>query len=104
MVRSRDEFEAAVAAAGLGIAEIRAFSFFANDPMGLDGPDQAVRGAFHKVRSGVQTILGLKTDAAAKKFFVEFLADVERATIAFARERIADVDLPSQKLVVLKRN
>ena len=103
MVRSRYEFKAAVEAAGLTIADVRAFGFFANDPVGLDGPDAAGRIHFHRVRSGMQQVLESKLDETSRRFFVDLLAEIEHATLAFARERIADIDLPSQKLVVLRR-
>jgi SAM-dependent methyltransferase len=103
MVRSRYEFRAAVRAAGLRIAEIRAFSFFANDPLGIDGPDEGPRKRFHKVRASMQKILSSNLDPQSRQFFVDFLAEIERAALGFARERIADLDLPSQKLVVLRK-
>ncbi len=103
LVRSRYEFEAAAGSAGLCIADVRAFSFFANDPMGLDGPDQAVRGHFHRVRAGVAQLLATKLDLSTRRFLIGLLADIERAALAFCHERVADLDLPSQKLVVLKR-
>jgi SAM-dependent methyltransferase len=104
LVRSRYEFDAAVAAAGLCIAEVRAFSFFANDPMGLDGPDHGVRGQFHKARAGMTQLLSSKLDLPARRFLIGLFADIERAALAFCRERVPDLDLPSQKLVVLKRS
>ena len=103
MVRSRYEFEAAVRTAGLHIGTIRAFSFFSNDPMGLDGPDSASRHHFHKVRAGTTALLGSNVDEQTRKFFIDLLTEVERATLSFAGERIAQIDLPSQKLVVLKK-
>jgi SAM-dependent methyltransferase len=103
LVRSRYEFEAAAKAAGLSIAGVRAFSFFANDPMGLDGPDNAARTHFHKARAGTSQLLASRLDPASRRFLVGLLADMERAALAFCRERVADLDLPSQKLVVLKR-
>lgn len=103
MVRSRYEFEALAGLAGLRIVEVRAFSFFANDPMGLDGPDDGLRAMFNKVQAGIRGVFESNLNQQTRQFFVGFLTDVERATIAFSRERIADQDLPSQKLVVLKR-
>lgn len=103
LVRSRYEFEAAAHAAELRIVDIRACTFFGNDAMGLDGPDQAVRGHFHKVRAGMQSILSSNLDVASRKFFIAFLADIERALLAFCAERIAPIDMPSQKLLVLSR-
>ncbi len=103
MVRNRYEFEAAVAAAGLQVSDVRAFSFFSNDPMGLDGPDAGTRHRFAKVRAGMQNLLSGELDAPTRKFLVELFAEIERAAIGFASERIAAIDMPSQKLVVLKR-
>ncbi|UCD76465.1 MAG: methyltransferase domain-containing protein [Phycisphaerales bacterium] len=103
LVRSRYEFEAVVNLAGLRIVDVRAFSFFANDPMGLDGPDDGVRALFNKVQAGIRSVFESNPNEQTRRFFVGFLTDIERAALAFARERIADQDLPSQKLVVLKR-
>ena len=103
MVRSRYQFEAACAAAGLRIARIRGFSFFANDPMGLDGPDEGTRRHFNTVRAGVNQLLASKLDERSRQFLIGLFGEIELATVGFARERIADLDLPGQKLVVLKR-
>ncbi len=103
MVRSRYEFEAACVAAGLHIAEVRAFGFFTNDPMGLDGPDDGTRRHFHKVRAGVSKLLASNLDEQSRAFLVELFTEVELAAVGFARERVADVDLPAQKLVVLRK-
>lgn len=104
LVRSRYEFESAAAAAGLGVCAVRAFSFFSNDPMGLDGFDAGLRGRFHKVRQGIQSVMNSKLDPSTRSFFVGLFADVERATIEYCRERVAELDLPSQKLVALGRS
>ena len=103
MVRNRYAFEAACATAGLRIAMVRGFSFFANDPFGIDGPDDGTRLSFCKVRSAVSNLFTLPLDDQSRKFFVELFCEVERAAISYARERIADVDLPGQKLVVLTK-
>ncbi|MEE8459596.1 MAG: class I SAM-dependent methyltransferase [Phycisphaerales bacterium] len=104
MVRSRYEFAAACAAAGLRIAQVRAFGFFTNDPMGLDGPDDGTRRHFHKVRAGVSKLLGSNLDEQSRAFLVDLLTEIELATVGFARERVAEIDLPAQKLVVLRKN
>ncbi len=101
LVRSRYEFEQIVHAAGLKIIDARAFCFFSNDPMGLDGPDGASRGHFNRVRGMTQQLLTSATDPGTRSFLIQMLAEIERACVGFARERIADVDMPSQKLVVL---
>ena len=101
LVRSRYEFEAIAASAGLRIVDVRAFGFFVNDPMGLDGPDQGVRGYFGNVRAGIRQILESNLDGDSKRFMTTFLASIEQALLAFCRERVPDIDLPSQKLVVL---
>jgi len=104
LVRSRYEFESAVASVGLKIVDVRPLSFFSNDPMGVDGPDCSVRVHFNKVRAAAAQILSANLDQQSKVFFTNFLIDIERATLAFCNERIAAVDMPSQKLVVLARN
>ena len=104
MVRSRYEFEAACAAAGLRIAHVRAFGFFTNDPMGLDGPDDGTRRHFHKVRAGMSKLLGSNLDEQSRAFLVELFTEVELAAVGFARERVAEIDLPAQKLVVLRKD
>ncbi len=104
MVRSRYEFESACVAAGLRIAQIRAFGFFTNDPMGLDGPDDGTRRHFHKVRAGVSKLLGSNLDEQSRAFLVDLLTEIELATVGFARECVAEIDLPAQKLVVLRKN
>ena len=71
--------------------------------MGLDGPDQAVRGHFHRVRSNMRAFIAAMDDAPSRAFAVTLLADIDRAALAFCQERIAPIDLPSQKLVVLAR-
>ncbi len=103
LVRSRYEFAAAAAAAGLRIVHIRASAFFANDPMGLDGPDSAVRGHFHAARARMQSVLSSGLNEQSRQFMLALFGDVERAALAFCAERVADIDLPSQKLVVLAR-
>ena len=103
MVRDRYAFEAACTDAGLRIADIRASCFFANDPMGLDGPDSGVRGHFHRARANMRAFIAAMDDAPSRAFAVNLLADIDRAALAFCRERIAPIDLPSQKLVVLAR-
>ena len=101
LVRSRYQFERAIKAAGLRIVQIRGFSIFSNDPMGLDGPDDGSRALFSQVRVHTQQLFSSNLDPQTRKFFVDYLAEIERAVLAFCRERVADVDLPSQKLVVL---
>ena len=101
LVRSRYAFEAACARAGLRILDVRASSFFSNDPMGLDGPDAGVRGHFNAVRAGMQQLLGGATHDRSREYLTAMFAEVERACLEFCRERIAQVDLPAQKLVVL---
>jgi SAM-dependent methyltransferase len=103
LVRSRYEFERAVAAAGLRIVSLRAFGIFANDPMGIDGPDNQTRGMFMRVRQEAQALINGVADANGNRFIVNFLTNVENAVLSFCRERMADIDMPSQKLVVLGR-
>lgn len=101
LVRSRYEFESIIRSAGLRMIDTRGFCFFANDPMGLDGPDTGSRGHFNRVRSMTQQLLNSATDPGTRKYLIQMLAEIERACVSFAQERVAAVDLPSQKLVVL---
>lgn len=101
LVRSRYDFEAAAVEAGLRIVAIRASCVYSNDPMGLDGPDAGVRGQFNTVRAGMNQILSMQMNEQAKQFFVKFLSEMESSVLNFCRERVAEVDMPSQKLVVL---
>lgn len=101
LVRSRYDFEAAASAVGLRVAALRASSIFSNDPMGLDGPDTGVRSQFHVVRNAINQITSLQMNDQLRQFFTKFLTDVELAVLNFCKERIAEVDMPSQKLVVL---
>jgi SAM-dependent methyltransferase len=101
LVRSRYEMESAAAAVGLRIVAIRACSAYANDPMGVDGPDTGVRQQFYSVRAGMNQILSLEMNDQMRQFFTKFLVEVESSMLNFCKERIADVDMPSQKLVVL---
>jgi hypothetical protein len=103
LVRSRYEFEAALAAVGLRIVAVRAFSFFGNDPMGVDGPDAGTRGVFGRVKAGFGALQSAKMDDGGKAFIQNLLVDVERACLEFCGERISDIDMPSQKLVALRR-
>jgi SAM-dependent methyltransferase len=101
LVRSRYEFEAAATAVGLRIVAIKAACVFSNDPMGLDGNDAGVRNQMNEVRTGMNQILSSPMPEASKAFFVKFLSDMESSVLNFCKERLADVEMPSQKLVVL---
>jgi SAM-dependent methyltransferase len=101
LVRSRYDMEVAAAAAGLQIAGIRASGIFANDPMGIDGPDTGLRRQFYNVRAVMNQILSLELNQQMRQFFTMFLVEVESSMLNFCKERIAEVDMPSQKLVVL---
>ena len=101
LVRSRYEFEAAAASAGLRIVEIKASCIYSNDPMGMDGRDDGLRAQFNRVRAGANQLLSMNMNAETKGFMVGFLRDVELSILNFCGERVADVDMPSQKLVVL---
>ncbi|MGD0769865.1 MAG: class I SAM-dependent methyltransferase [Tepidisphaeraceae bacterium] len=101
LVRSRYEMESAAAAVGLRIAAIRASCVYGNDPMGIDGPDAGLRQQFNAVRSGMNQILAMQMNEQLRQFFTRFLTDVELSVLNFCKERMAEVDMPSQKLVVL---
>lgn len=101
LVRSRYNFEKLIARAGLRIAAIRAFTIFNNDPMGLDGPDDGTRLHFNKVRHQLQLLEKGSKDPEFREFVDELQANIDRAILAFCKERLSDIDLPSQKLVAL---
>jgi len=100
LVRSRYEFTELCLAAGLQVDAVRAFCYFANDPMGIDGPDMGARADFYRVRSRADQLLA-SAQGATREFLVEMLADIDRAALNYSRERVAEIDLPSQKLVLL---
>jgi len=102
-VRSRYEFEDACDRAGLAIAEIRACSFFSNDPMGIDGPDAGTRKRFAAVKAMTQQLLGGVANEQSRQFVTQLFAEIEHACIEFCNERIAHIDMPAQKLVVLRK-
>lgn len=103
MVRNRYEFAEAAGRAGLRVVDVRATGFFANDPLGLDGPDLGVRGRFNAVRKRMESLWGTCTNDETRLFVLEFFVEVERAAMAYCEERVAPLDFPSQKLVVLAR-
>ena len=49
------------------------------------------------------SLLASNLDETSRAFLVELFAEIELAAVGFARERVAEVDLPSQKLVVLRK-
>jgi SAM-dependent methyltransferase len=102
LVRDRYTFERIARDAGLRIVAIKAFGVYANDPMGIDGPDTATRGSFMKVRALINQLGGsLGNDQQSTQFVVNFLTEIERSILSFCHERICDIDMPSQKLVFL---
>lgn len=100
-VRSRYTFERAVKQAGLKIAAIRAFAVFNNDPMGIDGFDDGTRGRFNSVRAKFAMLEKGLTDPASRNFVDELRAEIDRAVLEWARERVAEIEMPSQKMVAL---
>jgi SAM-dependent methyltransferase len=103
LVRSRYEFEHQCAQAGLRIAQVRACTFFTADPMGFDGPDSNGRVHFLKVRAATEQLLSSAKDPATQNFLHGLMAEIELACMSFCSERVPDIEMPSQKLVVLKR-
>ncbi len=72
--------------------------------MGVDGPDHGIRNHFQVVRSGMKGILGSNLDPKSRQFFINFLAGIDRAALACCRERLAEIDMPAEKLVLLAAN
>ena len=102
-VRSRYEFEAACGRAGLEIADVRACSFFSNDPMGIDGLDDGTRLRFNTVRQLSKQLVDAMGNEQSKRFAVMMLAEIEHACLRYCAERVPAVDMPAQKLVVLRK-
>jgi SAM-dependent methyltransferase len=103
LVRDRYTFERAALAAGLKIVAVKAFAVFANDPMGVDGPDNGPRGNFGKVRAMINSLGAAAKGQESEKFIISFLTDIERAVLDFCAERVPEIDMPSQKLVFLAK-
>ena len=101
MVRSRYEWEHRLAGAGLRVVAMRPMCIFSNDPMGIDGPDTGTRLLFNTVRARSRELLGAMSDERSRAFVAQMLGDIERAVLGFCEERIAPVDMPSQKLIAL---
>ena len=104
LVRNRYEFEAAAAAAGLRIAAIKACSFFSTDPMGLDGLDTGLRGQMYQVKGAMNQLMATPMNESTKEFFLNFLGAVDSVVLNFCKDRLADVEMPAQKLVALARD
>jgi len=98
-VRDRYSFERSVREAGLRIVAIKPFSVFVNDPMGIDAPGP--RNTFNKVRAMMGTLSKAMPDEQSSRFLANFYTEVERAVLDFCQERVAEIDMPSQKLVFL---
>jgi hypothetical protein len=103
LVRDRYTFEKLAGEAGLRIVTVKAFSVFANDPMGIDGPDTGPRGQFVKARAMLNALAGSATNEQSAKFITSLVTEIERAVLAFCQERVPDIEMPSQKLVFLTR-
>src|SRR5262249_35623098 len=101
MVRSRYDFAAAIAAVGLRIVEIRASSSFSNDPMGIDAGNTGALTRFQNVRARMDSLAKAGTNPETHRFIVELFSEIERAALEFCAERVPEIEMPSQKLVVL---
>ena len=49
----------------------------------------------------MKQLLSSQMNDQTRQFFVKFFVDLETSALSFCRERVAEVDMPSQKLVVL---
>ncbi len=101
LVHNRDDFERVINHVGLRIVDIRATSFFANDPMGLDASEESLRNEFLTVKSAINKMLSEQIDEQKHTRTVNLFASLEHTLLKFCKSRMDDVDLPSQKLVVL---
>jgi SAM-dependent methyltransferase len=103
LVRSRYHFEQVAEQAGLRIVDIRATGFFNNDPCGLDGGKAGAIPHFNQVRAMQKSLANANADPQTRAFLHNFIAVTDQACLAFCRERVPDIDLPTQKLVVLAK-
>ena len=104
LVRSRYEFKRIVEAAGLRIADIRPCLFLGSAMMGIDGPENSLRARFQHIGTTMATILKSDMEESSRRYFMDFFTELDDALVEFCKERIAPVDLPGAKFVVLKRN
>jgi ubiquinone/menaquinone biosynthesis C-methylase UbiE len=102
-VRSRYEFDAALKAVGLRTVQVRSSSFFSSDPMGIDGLDDGTRGLFNTVKANMLQIRQTPMNDASRQFFTQYMVNIELAALAYLHERVAEVDHPSKKFVVIAR-
>lgn len=100
-VRSRYEWDERLRAAGLRIAGMRPISVFTNDPMGIDGPIDGTRKHFIEVRSRLGQLSSATGNDDYRKFLHDTMVELERAILGFCEERVAPIDMPSQKLISL---
>ena len=103
LVRSRYEFERIVNVAGLRIADIRPCLFLGSAVMGIDGPENSLRARFQGISATMASILKSDMEEASRQYFMDFFTELDDVLIEFCKERIAPVDLPGAKFVVLKR-
>jgi SAM-dependent methyltransferase len=101
LVRDRYSFEHMAKQAGLRIVAVKAFGIFTNDPMGIDGPDSGPRGHFQQVRGMLQNLANSIRGDEGSAFLIQLYSAIEQSILSFCRERIPDIDMPSQKLVFL---
>jgi hypothetical protein len=101
LVRNRYNFEKLIGQVGFRIAGVRAFTVFNNDPMGIDGHDDSARAQFNKVRQQFQMLENGIKDEKGRAFLDDLKANIDQAVLMFCRERMAEIDMPSQKPVAL---
>jgi SAM-dependent methyltransferase len=102
LARSRYEVEHAVKEAGLRIAAMVPCKFFDGSSMGVDGPEGAVRSRLQAVWSRMDGLLKADLDPEAKRFFLSLFAELDGAVGDFCRERMAAVEFPAGKFLVLR--
>ena len=101
LVHSREDFERVVNFVGFQIVEVRGCTFFGNDPKGLDASEEDLRIKFNNIRTAMNQFLAEIEDKEKQESAINVFVSMELALLDFCQKRIKDIDLPSQKLVVL---
>ena len=102
-VRSRYTFERLVNEVGMDMIGVKAISVFCNHALGVEGETYERRRLFDVVRDKYNTLHEGANSPQSKQFVRDLMVDVEQAVLSFCEDRIPDIEMPSQKLVVLRK-
>ncbi|MEL6329968.1 MAG: class I SAM-dependent methyltransferase [Planctomycetota bacterium] len=102
-IRGRYTYRAALERCGLRLVDIRAGSFFGSDPFGVEGPDGGARTTLFSVQSMRREFRAKLRDPQLREGFGRLMVEMERAALGFCEDKIAPIDLPGQKLIIVER-